>query len=140
MKIFCTGASGYIGGSVAAHLVASGHQVTGLVRSPEKADAVRAFGIEPVMGTLDDVQILARAAQAADAAAGRDIRVGGGVSTIRQYLRSGLIDELHFAMRPVLLGEGESLLNGIDMRALGYECAETIPGPRATHVILRKKN
>jgi nucleoside-diphosphate-sugar epimerase len=66
MKIFCTGASGYIGGSVAAHLVASGHQVTGLVRSPEKADAVRAFGIEPVMGTLDDAQILARAAQAAD--------------------------------------------------------------------------
>ncbi len=50
MKIFCTGASGYIGGSVAAHLVASGHQVTGLVRSPDKADAVRARGIEPVTG------------------------------------------------------------------------------------------
>jgi len=67
MKIFCTGASGYIGGSVAAHLVAAGHQVTGLVRSAEKADAVRAFGIEPVMGTLDDAAVLARAAQAADA-------------------------------------------------------------------------
>src|SRR5947207_5417553 len=66
MKIFCTGASGYIGGSVAAHLVAAGHQVMGLVRSAEKADAVRAFGIEPVMGTLDDAQILTRAAQAAD--------------------------------------------------------------------------
>ena len=60
MKIFCTGASGYIGGSVAAHLVAAGHQVTGLVRSQEKADAVRARGIEPVMGTLDDAAILWR--------------------------------------------------------------------------------
>lgn len=67
MKIFCTGASGYIGGSVAAHLAAGGHQVTGLVRSVEKADVVRAFGIEPVMGTLDDAQTLARAAREADA-------------------------------------------------------------------------
>jgi nucleoside-diphosphate-sugar epimerase len=66
MKIFCTGASGYIGGSVAAQLAAAGHQVTGLVRSGDKADAVRAFGIEPVMGTLDDAAVLARAAQAAD--------------------------------------------------------------------------
>ena len=65
MKIFCTGASGYIGGSVAAHLAASGHQVTGLVRSGDKADAVRAFGIEPVMGTLDDSDVLARAASSA---------------------------------------------------------------------------
>jgi len=66
MKVFCTGASGYIGGSVAARLAAAGHQVTGLVRSTEKADAVRVFGIEPVMGTLDDAGILSRAAQAAD--------------------------------------------------------------------------
>ena len=66
MKIFCTGASGYIGGSVAAHLIAAGHQVTGLVRSPEKAEAVRARGIQPVLGTLDDGKILAQAAQAAD--------------------------------------------------------------------------
>jgi nucleoside-diphosphate-sugar epimerase len=66
MKIFCTGASGYIGGSVAAHLAAAGHRVTGLVRSEEKAAAVRAFGIEPVIGTLDNAQILASAARAAD--------------------------------------------------------------------------
>jgi len=66
MKIFCTGASGYIGGSVAAHLVAAGHQVTGLVRSQDKADAVRARGIEPVLGTLDDAEILSHAARAAD--------------------------------------------------------------------------
>lgn len=66
MKIFCTGASGYIGGSVAAALVAAGHQVTGLVRSQEKADAVRARGIQPVSGTLDDAAILSHAARAAD--------------------------------------------------------------------------
>jgi nucleoside-diphosphate-sugar epimerase len=66
MKIFVTGASGYIGGSVAAHLAGAGHQVSGLVRSAEKADAVRAFGIEPVMGTLDNAQTLASAAKAAD--------------------------------------------------------------------------
>lgn len=66
MKIFCTGASGYIGGSVAAHLAAAGHQVTGLVRSAEKAEAVCRLGIEPVMGTLDDAAVLARAAGAAD--------------------------------------------------------------------------
>ncbi|NOJ50862.1 NAD-dependent epimerase/dehydratase family protein, partial [Bradyrhizobium archetypum] len=66
MKIFCTGASGYIGGSVATHLTAAGHQVTGLVRSADKAGAVRAHGIEPLMGTLDDADVLARAAREAD--------------------------------------------------------------------------
>ena len=66
MKIFCTGASGYIGGSVAAHLVAAGHQVTGLVRSQEKAGAIRRRGIAPLMGTLDDNETLARGARAAD--------------------------------------------------------------------------
>ena len=78
--------------------------------------------------------------QARDAADGRDIRLGGGVSTIRQYLRGALIDELHLAIAPVLLGTGEHLLNGIDMRALGYECVEHVPGARAAaHVILRKR-
>ncbi|MGX9426767.1 MULTISPECIES: NAD-dependent epimerase/dehydratase family protein [Bradyrhizobium] len=66
MKVFCTGASGYIGGSVAAHLVAAGHHVTGLVRSLEKADAVRIHGIQPLFGTLDDEECLVQAAQAAD--------------------------------------------------------------------------
>ena len=78
--------------------------------------------------------------QAKDAADGRDVRLGGGVSTIRQYLRAGLIDELHLAIAPVLLGTGEHLLSGIDMRTLGYECAEYIAGTRAAaHVILRKR-
>ena len=77
---------------------------------------------------------------AKDAADGRDVRLGGGVSTIRQYLRAGLIDELHLAIAPALLGTGEHLMSGIDVRALGYECVEHIAGIRAAaHVILRKR-
>jgi len=77
--------------------------------------------------------------QAKDAADGLDIRLGGGVSTIRQYLREALIDELHLAISPVLLGTGEHLLHGIDMHALGYECAKYVAGERAAHVFLRKR-
>src|SRR5215467_9908603 len=77
--------------------------------------------------------------QARAAAGGGDVRVGGGVATVRQYLRAGLIDDLHLAISPVLLGSGEHLWNGIDMRALGYECIKHIPGERATHVFLRKR-
>jgi len=66
--------------------------------------------------------------------------VGGGVATIRQYLRAALIDELHLVISPVLLGSGEHLLNGIDMRALGYECVQHLAGGRAAaHVILKKR-
>jgi dihydrofolate reductase len=77
--------------------------------------------------------------QATAAAAGRDIRLGGGVATVRQYLQAGLVDELHLAVRPVLLGAGEHLLGGIDLRALGYQCAETVAGERATHVFVRRR-
>jgi dihydrofolate reductase len=77
--------------------------------------------------------------QAKEAAGDRDIRVGGGVSTVRQYLQAGLIDEMHLAVRPVLLGTGEHLLHGIDLRALGYECAESIAGERATHMFVRRR-
>jgi dihydrofolate reductase len=73
------------------------------------------------------------------AANGRDVRLGGGVSTVRQYLRARLIDELHLAIRPVLLGSGEHLWAGIDMHALGYECTRSVAGERATHVFLRKR-
>ncbi len=78
--------------------------------------------------------------QAKDAAAERDVRLGGGVATIRQYLRAGLIDDLHLAISPVLLGKGEHLLQGIDTRALGYESVEHVAGGRAAaHVTLRKR-
>jgi dihydrofolate reductase len=77
--------------------------------------------------------------QAKDPASGHDVRLGGGVSTIRQYLSAALIDELHLAIVPVLLGAGEHLLGGLNLPALGYECAERIEGARATHVTLRKR-
>jgi dihydrofolate reductase len=73
------------------------------------------------------------------AAGGKDVRIGGGVSTVRQYLRERLIDELHIAIRPVLLGRGEALWRDLDARALGYELAEIIAGERATHVIVKRK-
>jgi dihydrofolate reductase len=80
------------------------------------------------------------ALERATAAAGeRDIRIGGGVSTIRQYLQESLIDELHLAVRPILLGKGENLFEELDMRALGYVCARSTNGERATHVLIRRR-
>jgi dihydrofolate reductase len=83
--------------------------------------------------------IRAALAQAREAAKGLDVRIGGGVATIRQYLSAGLIDEMHLALRPVLLGSGEALLHDLDLHALGYECAYHVAGERATHVFLRKR-
>jgi dihydrofolate reductase len=77
--------------------------------------------------------------QAAEAAGAQDIRLGGGVATIRQYLQARLIDQMHLAIAPVLLGSGEHLLAGIDLPALGYDCTEHVPTPRATHVVLTKR-
>jgi dihydrofolate reductase len=73
------------------------------------------------------------------AAGGREIRVGGGPATIRQYLRDALIDEMHIAVRSVLLGSGEPLLAGLDLRALGYECTRSVAGERALHVFIRRR-
>jgi dihydrofolate reductase len=78
-------------------------------------------------------------AQAREAANGRDVRLGGGVATVREYLRARLIDELHLAVRPVLLGSGESLFSGLDWHALGYECTKSVPGERAMHMFLSKR-
>lgn len=76
--------------------------------------------------------------RARDAANGMDVRIGGGANTIQQYLRAGLIDELHFAIAPVLLGGGERLFEGLDVRALGYECVQFVASEKATHVVLRR--
>jgi dihydrofolate reductase len=78
-------------------------------------------------------------AEAKVAAGGRDVRLGGGVSTVRQYLRAGLVDEMHVAVRPVLLGHGESLWEGLDLRALGYECTRYVAGERAAHMWLHRR-
>jgi len=75
--------------------------------------------------------------RARDAANGMDVRIGGGPDTIRQYLRANLVDELHLAIAPVLLGDGERLLEGIDMRALGYECVRFVASDTASHVVIR---
>lgn len=72
------------------------------------------------------------------AAAGKDVRIGGGPGTIRQFLREGLIDELHIAISPVLLGRGEPLFEGLDLRALGYQCVQSVATEKATHVVLRR--
>jgi dihydrofolate reductase len=77
--------------------------------------------------------------RAREAAKDRDIRVGGGVSTIQQYLREGLIDEMHLAISPILLGSGEALLTGINAYKLGYRCVEHVPTALATHVVLAKR-
>jgi dihydrofolate reductase len=78
--------------------------------------------------------------QAREAAGERDVRLGGGVATVRQYLRATLIDELHLAVRPVLLGRGEPLFADLDLRSLGYQCVESTAGERATHVRLCRGN
>lgn len=77
--------------------------------------------------------------RAHDAAKGLDVRIGGGAHTIQQYLRAGLIDELHIAISPVLLGSGERLFEGVDMRALGYTCVQCVASDKATHVVLRRQ-
>ena len=77
--------------------------------------------------------------RAREAAGGMDVRIGGGASTIQQYLREGLIDELHIAIARVLLASGERLFEGVDLRALGFECVESAASEQATHVVLRRQ-
>jgi dihydrofolate reductase len=78
--------------------------------------------------------------RAVDAAKGQDVRLGGGVSAIRQYLCAGLIDELHWVISPILLGSGECLFQGVDVPNLGYQRTEHVPTPNATHVVITKRN
>ena len=76
--------------------------------------------------------------QAKAAANGKDIRLGGGASTLQQYLRARLVDEMHLAMSPVLLGAGENLFAGLDLPALGYACTERTSTARATHLLVTR--
>lgn len=106
-----------------------------LTHHPRKT-AVMAGGTEFhfVTGGIRDAFDRAR-----EAAAGKDIQIGGGVSTIRQSLVARLIDELHVAIAPILLGSGEHLMAGLDLPALGYTCAEHVASPAATHLVIRRK-
>jgi len=76
--------------------------------------------------------------QAKEAAKGKDVRIGGGVSVIRQYLAADQIDEMHLAMSPVMLGEGEHLFSGINLHGLGFRAIRTVTGENATHVVIKK--
>ena len=76
----------------------------------------------------------------AKAAAGnRDVRIGGGPATIRQYLQAGLIDEMHLVLRPILLGQGEPLFAGLDLRSLGYAVTDSVQGERGLHITISKR-
>ena len=77
-------------------------------------------------------------AQAKAAAGGRDVKIGGGVSTVRQYLNAGLIDEIHFAISPVVLGKGEAMFEGIDLPTLGFRVSEHVATAHATHIVLTR--
>jgi len=77
--------------------------------------------------------------QATEAAKGMDVRIGGGANTIQQYLRACLIDELHFVIAPVLLGRGERLFEGVDLKSLGYQCVQFVATEKALHSVIRRQ-
>lgn len=85
----------------------------------------------------DGIQVALERAR--EAAAGRDVRLGGGVATIRQYLQEGLVDEMHLAVSPVLLGRGEHLFAGLDLPRLGYQASAHAPTEHATHIVVTKQ-
>jgi dihydrofolate reductase len=87
-----------------------------------------------VSGGIEEALRLAK-----QAAGDKDVKIGGGVSTVRQYLQAGLVDSLHFALAPVALGQGEALFPGIDLRALGFSVAEHEATEHATHVVLTRR-
>ncbi|HEX4858062.1 MAG TPA: dihydrofolate reductase family protein, partial [Usitatibacteraceae bacterium] len=78
-------------------------------------------------------------ARAREAAAGKDVRVGGGVQAIQQYLQRRLIDEMHIAISPVLLGAGERLFEGVNLSELGYACTRHVASARALHIVLSRQ-
>jgi dihydrofolate reductase len=82
--------------------------------------------------------IYAALKRATEAANGQDVRIGGGVATIKQYLRAGLVDEMHLAIAPVVLGSGEPMFSGLDMVSLGYRCTEHVSTQNATHVVVTR--
>jgi hypothetical protein len=103
----------------------------GLVNSPLEMDGGTTFYF--VTEGIHKALELAK-----EKANGKDVRVGGGAFTIRQYLQAGLIDEIHLAVSPVLLGAGESLLEGINLKSLGFHVAQHVSTSKAMHVVLSK--
>ena len=113
------------------------YHVPAFVLTHHKRDPIKMKGGTEFIFVTDGIESALRQAKAA--AGSKEVRIGGGVSTVRQYLMKGLVDELHLAMRPVILGSGENLFAGLDLRALGYACEKSVAGERATHLFLRKR-
>lgn len=88
-----------------------------------------------VTGGIEEALLKAR-----EAAGDKDIKIGGGVQTVKQYVQGGYVDEIHLAVAPIALGQGESLFNGLDLRALGYRTVEHVATERATHIVLAKED
>lgn len=86
-----------------------------------------------VSGGIEEALHKARAAAGA-----KDVKIGGGVETVKQYVQAGLVDEIHLAMAPIALGRGEALFSGLDLHGLGYRTVEHVPTERATHVVLAR--
>jgi dihydrofolate reductase len=86
-----------------------------------------------VTGGIEEALRLAK-----EAAGERDVKIGGGVSTVRQYLQAGVVDSIHFAVATVALGEGEALFPGVDLRALGFSVTERQATEHALHVVMTK--
>lgn len=86
-----------------------------------------------VTGGIDEALDRAR-----EAAGDEDVRIGGGANTIRQYLRAGLVDEMHLAIAPTVLGSGERPFEDVDLRTLGYDCVEFAASAHAMHVVLER--
>src|SRR6266498_2665196 len=105
-----------------------------LTRHPRKA--IQMQGNTTFHFVTEGIEEALRRARAA--AGSKDIRLGGGVETVRQYLRAGLVDEMHLVISPVLLGSGEHLLSGLDLLALGFGVAEHVASEAATHVVLKR--
>ena len=101
------------------------------VRAPLTMDGGTTFHF-----VTEGIQTALQRARAA--AREKDVRVGGGVATVRAYLQAGLVDELHLAQSPVLLGSGESLFQGLDLSSLGYRCIERVPSAKTTHLVLAR--
>lgn len=113
------------------------YHVPSFVLTHHKRETIKMKGGTDFIFVTDGIESALNQAKAA--AGGKDVRIGGGVSTIRQYLQARLVDDIHLAVRPVLLGRGESLFQGLDLRALGYEVEKSVVGERATHVFIRKR-
>ena len=114
-----------------------------ITSTPTQAQLTGATGATIFSLTLPGGVIYSFTKTATASAVGVDVltkpRIGGGASVVRQYLAERLIDEMHLAVRPVLLGRGEPLWQGLDLDALGYACDEPVAGERATHVTVRRK-